>query len=157
MKITREQLQALQEQEKTRTRQSKQAGVFGDMFAKELQTGKEQGAQPLEALAAQAAGTVLPPLVNAAAGPDVSTEEQEAATRVNDMCDTLEQYAGQMARDAKADLRAAHGLLENVSGQIAAFKERFGGAANPQVAGILNEIEVIATTERFKFNRGDYL
>lgn len=157
MKITREQqLQALQERDKARARQTGSADAFSALLTKELHT-QQPAAKPVDA-APRPVGTMVVPVAAGSEG-SVSASGQEAAESINAMCATLEQYAGQLENTANADLRTAYGLLESVSGQLREFKERFaeGIQENPGLAEAVNELEVLATTERFKFNRGDYL
>ncbi len=57
------------------------------------------------------------------------------------------------------NLRDAYSLLEGVDAHVATLK---AGAEpvleqNPQLAGLVNELEVLSATEKFKFNRGDYV
>ncbi|MDL2216562.1 hypothetical protein LJB81_02370, partial [Desulfovibrio sp. OttesenSCG-928-M14] len=56
------------------------------------------------------------------------------------------------------DLRQAYGLLQSMGQQVTDFKARFPNAAQeqPELAAMLNEVDVLFTTETFKFNRGDY-
>ena len=72
---------------------------------------------------------------------------------------TIEQYAGQLAQGATPDLKSAYGLLRDLDGQIDGFKSRYptAGQDMPELAAMLNELDVLAATEKFKLNRGDYL
>ena len=55
-------------------------------------------------------------------------------------------------------LRQAYALLQGIDGQVASLKENTAGlrGQNPGLDTLVNNLEVLATTEKFKFNRGDY-
>lgn len=157
MKISTEQLRAIQEQEARRTRQSKAPGDFAGILAEQLQpqTGKAEG--PGLSLPLQDAA--MPPGILEDAAPAAPALFEEAAGELEDMFATLDRYAGQLAAGENADLRGAFGLLQDMNARISSFKERHPDAAveQPELSALLNEIETLAVTETFKFNRGDYL
>jgi hypothetical protein len=161
MKISNEQLRIMQENELRKAQQQgRPSGEFGDIFARQLGQGQAQSA-------------VLPtgvPLVSAQAALQLSGVEpaaairgtlssNEAATRMDGMFTSFERYAEQIAQGETGSLREAYNLLQDVGGQIAGFKAEFPNAGTdmPELAALLNELDVLMTTETFKFNRGDYL
>lgn len=161
MKITTEQLRALQENEARRTQQPQAAGDFSDLLTRQL--GSDSSAPALDAAGLDrplAPPAVLSPnLVQLSADAEATALSEEAGTRMESMFDTLENYAGEMARNDGADMRSAYATLQQMSSQIAEFKDRFPNAATeqPEMSSMLNELDVLTTTEIFKFNRGDYL
>ncbi|MDR0339504.1 MAG: hypothetical protein LBH65_04430 [Desulfovibrio sp.] len=160
MKISNEQIRALQEQDLLRAKTDKAGGDFSELFTRQL---GESGA----GAASAPSGLSAPALLNAPMPRNGLLEDsatplpslfEEAAGQMEGMFATLERYAGQIA-GVGDDLREAFSSLEDMSAQIADFKERYPGMGTeqPALAAMLNEIDVLATTERFKFNRGDYL
>ncbi len=59
--------------------------------------------------------------------------------------------------NTESSLRDAWGLLEGIDARVAQIRDNPARGLNPDLDGILNELEIMATTEKFKFNRGDYL
>lgn len=59
----------------------------------------------------------------------------------------------------QGSLKQAYELLQGIDGQVAALKDSTT-TLRGQSSGfdsLLNELEVLTTTEKIKFNRGDYL
>ena len=159
MKINNEQLRIMQENELRKTQQSgKPKGEFGDIFARQL--------GPVPSAASSAGATLLSvqPMaqlqgVEQAAANQGILSSNEAATRMDGMFTSFERYAEQIAQGQTGSLREAYNLLQDVSGQIAGFKATFPDAGKnmPELAALLNELDVLTTAETFKFNRGDYV
>lgn len=162
MKISNEQLRALQDAEARRVKTGKPSEEFGALFTRQLDAEQPQGAAALENGAALAPGLRPMPvsgLAEDSAQASTLTAAQEAAGKMESMFDTFESYAGELALNDKTNLRGAYALLENMNSQIAEFKTRFpnAGSEQPEVASMLNELDVLVTAETFKFNRGDYI
>lgn len=161
MKITNEQLRALQESEARRAKSSNMPGEFNDILIRQLEK-EEPGAQAVQAGAlATTQGIASFSLAEAAEVTPASATpgSREASQHMDGMVSTFERYANELAQDGGADLREAYALLESMNAQIAEFKERFPDADRnmPELGSMLNELDVLAATETFKFNRGDYL
>lgn len=160
MKISNEKLRAIQEQEAQRARTQKSSDDFTDILSRQLDAGQAMSADGVSQSPVSAQGvSVLPMTGMQANGLDSNPADfEEATTRMESMFSTFEQYADTIGREGTGDLREAYSLLESMNSQIAGFKERFpdASAQQPQFASLLNEIDVLATTETFKFNRGDY-
>jgi len=162
MKISNEQIRAIQEKEASRTKRPQELGDFDELLARQLDNGQQQvSATASEPVSASVKGTVSLPFADGVEGSSGSVPffSEEAAALMEGMFNTFERYADQIAGNEKGDLRDAYSLLENMGGQIADFKARFpnAGAEQPELAAMINELDVLATTETFKFNRGDYL
>lgn len=161
MKITSEQLRALQELEAKRTALPKTGGDFSELLTRQLeQNGQSAPVMPEKAPApTQGLATISLSGMAQSAESSAPIHSEEAANQMDGMVTTFERYANQMARNENADLREAYALLESMNGQIAGFKSQFPNAGEemPELAAMLNELDVLATTETFKFNRGDYL
>lgn len=158
MKISNEQLRAVQEQSVQRSKA--QQGDFTDLLARHLDTGSQLPAAAPEGASAPVGGVSMPVggiLEDSAT--TVSPSFEEAATHMEGMFDTFDRYSRQLAGNEPGGLKEAYSLLQNMNGQIAGFKERYPEAASqqPELASMLNELDVLATTETFKFNRGDYV
>lgn len=79
----------------------------------------------------------------------------EQASGALDLWDSYARTLGTSTTDSA--LRDAWGLLQGIDDQIAQLRDNPIRARSSALDSILNELEVLATTERFKFNRGDYI
>lgn len=138
---------------------------FEELLAGELQTG-----QTLPGGAAATAGTsttasALALLIQAQesqAGSENVADTQLAdfvAGRVEGLLDSLDGYAASMAATGSQSLRSMYGMLEAMTGEVDALKSALPslGAEHAGLASMVNELDVLTTAERIKFNRGDYL
>ena len=87
--------------------------------------------------------------------------ESKAMDTLDNLLTRWENYAHQLAAEP-GGLRHANGILEEISTEIGALKANWPQQSPPQpvapgLRGVLDELEVLAVTERIKFNRGDYL
>ena len=84
---------------------------------------------------------------------------QDAFTQASGTLDMWDSYVSTLG-DAgnNGSLRQAYALLQGIDGQVASLKENTAGlrGQNPGLDTLVNNLEVLATTEKFKFNRGDY-
>ncbi|MCH5276624.1 MAG: hypothetical protein J1E80_02190 [Desulfovibrionaceae bacterium] len=73
--------------------------------------------------------------------------------------DGLDSYAAGLGDPSSDGLRRAWSALESLDGTIAGMRQDLGKLSQPnaELESMLNELEVLAATEKFKFNRGDYL
>ena len=162
MKIQTDQLTALRQT----TEQSKGTKDSSDAFAALL--AKETGSTG----AAQASGLVAPPLTGLAGidlsslqavdSTDASGEINEQERAVMENVDTLltkwESYADKLAAGAGSDsLKQAYGVLDDIESGVRQLKEDLPAGANAGLGSLVNELEVMTVTEKFKFNRGDYI
>lgn len=90
-----------------------------------------------------------------------SPEENKAMDDISEILDMVDLYSSALAGldgQGQENLKRAYSILENVSDAAAKLKNSFAGLAdNPVLAGIVNELDVMTATEKFKINRGDYL
>lgn len=159
MKIQNEQLRALQEAEARRAKTLKDGDAFGALLTRQLDSGPVQdAAAPEYALAPGLRSLRLDGLAGNA-DPCAASLKEAAAGDMDDMLGAFERYSRELARDDKADLRRAFSLLEDMSSRMDGFASRFAGLRErqPELAAIFNELDVLVSTETFKFNRGDYL
>ncbi|MDR0826896.1 MAG: hypothetical protein LBN33_03335 [Desulfovibrio sp.] len=176
MKISTEQLRIQQENELKRGARQEKPVAFDAVLNREL--GEADPAQS-GALSETPSGVARPLLPGAEASLGIGAKAL-AGTRLDagietggkdpdslaeevrmfeGMLGSFEDYAEQLALEDRADLRNAFSSLQNVRKQLEDFKTRFAASANEAgaAAELLNEMDVLATTEIIKFNRGDYL
>ena len=113
MKITTEQLRALQEAESRRTRTSKAGGdEFGALLTRQLDAEQPQGAAGPENAAPLASSLRTVPLAGIMEESALSeaTVEEAMVGQMETMFGSVERYAGELARNDRADLRRAYGL-----------------------------------------------
>lgn len=136
---------------------------FGDILAgKVRQSGSDAtGAAGQPPVSTSALGVAAMLQTDAAGGVGESSDSERA---VMENMDTLlsewENYAGELAaEDSEATLRRAYGVLENIESGVKKLKDQWPdlGQDNPALGSLVNELEVMAVTEKIKFNRGDYL
>ncbi|MCK9240704.1 hypothetical protein [Desulfocurvus sp.] len=161
MKIHPDQIRAT-EQEQARARRAAEADAgFGDLLAREVGKTREQdAAQP----AAPPPGAGLSTMVLAAQAAAGVGENTDSGQSVMDSLDTLmnewEEYAARLQEpSASLNLRQANGVLEHIERGVASIKDRYPGLGDeaPGLQAVVDEMEILAVTERIKFNRGDYL
>lgn len=170
MKIQTEQLDALFKQQELRAQ--KPAGAtredFGTTLAQELglaQGGKASATTPLPGAQNAVIGQMLLGDTENTAAPDSDMEAvmQQSLSLASGALDTWESYVGALNQagkpGAQGNLRDAYGFLQGLDSQVAALKQ---GAQpvlgkNPALANIVQELDVMTATEKFKFNRGDYV
>lgn len=72
--------------------------------------------------------------------------------------DGLDKYAAGLRDTSSTGLRDAWNALEALDGTIAGLRQDMGKLSQPdaELESMVNELEVLAATEKFKFNRGDY-
>lgn len=169
MEISTEQLEALlrqQEQQATAARrQADTSDGFEALLAQQLGGGAEL---------ANAAGGLLPPgaaqaglisqmLLNGAEQEQTRDPDaeilQEAFAQASGTLDLWDSYAKTLGSSADGgSLRDAYALLQGIDSQVARIRQNTVGVRgkNPGFDSLLNELEVMTATEKFKLNRGDY-
>ena len=77
--------------------------------------------------------------------------------QVDQLLSKWENYAAGLEKP-EADLRGLYATLQEISRQIKELKENFNlNSQKPELKSILEELEIMTTTEEIKFNRGDYI
>ncbi|WP_461209733.1 hypothetical protein [Desulfocurvus sp. DL9XJH121] len=159
MKIHPDQLQALeQEQAKSKSAQQADKG-FGELLAREVE-GSASGDAARSAALPPLGGTALSGNILAAqaASGEPSESGQEVMERLESLLGDWETYASSLGSAGGASLRQANGALENIESEVASLKETMSGKdADGELKAVLDEVEILAVTERIKFNRGDYI
>lgn len=149
------------------SRTQAKAGAFEAALARELgvaELGGPNGA-PLPPGAAQAGLISSMLMSNVAETSAVEAENadadllQDAFAQASGTLDLWDAYTGALGSSSdKSSLRNAYALLQGIDGQVAALKDSTAAVRgkNSGFDSLLNELEVMTATEKFKFNRGDY-
>ena len=164
MKVRVEQLNALLQQEQVAQKVQPKGEGFEAMLAKELRQpgGGAQGTLPPPpgAQAGVIGQILLEPLEQAESVDPFEDVLQQSFQQASGLLDSLNAYVNALsARGADGNLKVLYPLLEGLEQQVGNLKQ---GAApleekHAGLASLINELEVLATTEKFKFNRGDYI
>lgn len=160
MKIHPDQLKALeQEQAKAKAAQKADKG-FGDLLAKEVgapaQDQKAQGAAPPLGGTALS-GNIL--AAQAAAAGQPSESGREVMERLENLMGDWETYSSHVGSAGGQGLREANDALEAIEHEVAELKTKVSSVKDQggELEAVVNEVEILAVTERIKFNRGDYI
>lgn len=145
--------------QKPQTVQPGQEG-FSDIFARQL-AGTSQAAD--QAAIASVPGLSTASLASLVAVQKASKTAETASTEsavMNSMDNLLTQwetYAGQLSGSA-GGLKNADGVLSRITDGVKKLKEDNPtlSATHPGLSSMVDQLEVMAVTERIKFNRGDY-
>ena len=169
MEIGTEQMDALlrlQEQQATertaKNQRTQQGGLdFGAMLTDALGTGA-QGTGGVMPLGGGQAAMISQMLLGSteesqATDPD-NAVLMEAFSQASGTLELWDKYANTLGKAGDSSLREAYSLLEGIDSQVAQLRESTAGmrGQNAGLDSLLNELSVMAATEKFKFNRGDY-
>lgn len=162
MKINTEQVRPLENEQDSRARRAEGGEGFGDLLSRELDA--REGA-PVQAPGLRPPPAPLLPHQVAAAGETAATDErtiagQDVMDKLENILGEWENYAAHLAEPGAGDgLRKASGALDHIESDVAGLKSRWPGLGkdHPALQSVVNELEIMAVTERIKFNRGDYL
>ena len=165
MKISNEQRIAFEQSEARQKTQGAAEG-FDALLAETLAQGQAQGVSPLAPKSLSSLLGMVPGGMEAARELDpaklaeiAGLSMQEAAVAIDSLFSDMEKYAGELGNAGKGNLKNAYALLEQIGSRVAEARGAFPDMENqsPELAAMLNELDVLATVERFKMNRGDYL
>jgi hypothetical protein len=168
MKINPDHLSALrpnaERDDRNTGRTGKTGQSFEDMLSRAAEKARSVSHEQASRTSDQLSGTSSPMNLRATQmlfPPATSTEpETKAMSAIDNLLSQWENYAHQLA-SAPQGLRGAHDLLSRISTEIGELKDNWpqGGVAAPEAGlrSMLDELEVLAVTERIKFDRGDYI
>ncbi len=97
---------------------------------------------------------------NLAASSATSPAAEQAFEQASQALNMWDSYAQKLRTpNNDGNLRDAYALLEGIESQVSSLKanNKQSLEQNPDLAGLVNELEIMSTTEKFKFNRGDYI
>ena len=154
MKIRPDQIEGVQPEQTQRKNKAKTQGpAFGDFLNQEVAKGTAPAA---------AQGIAPPPIVNPLIGTQATAPVQRidadntAVTgQVESILDKWDNYAAALA-GPESGLKSAYGTLDEIAADVDALKNGQTDLA-PGLKSIVDELDAMTTTERFKFNRGDYV
>ncbi len=89
-----------------------------------------------------------------------TTSTQSVIDQASGALDMWESYANTLQTPGgEGNLRQAYSLLEGIESQVSSLKNSSKETLeqNPELASLVNELEVMSVTEKIKFNRGDYI
>ncbi len=164
MKITNDELDALRQQELTRSNTSSEAGNFQEVLAQEI--GGDSTSASVEGLGAPPPGAKtlgigsMLQVENLSETQETMPTEREVMDNIDSLLSKWENYAQTLqTQDQDEGLRQAYGVLENIEQDIEGLKETVPNLAqeNSDLQNMVDELEIMAVTEKIKFNRGDYI
>ncbi|HJB65761.1 MAG TPA: hypothetical protein H9768_05680 [Candidatus Mailhella merdavium] len=146
--------------------QSVPAGDFGALLARQMEKGASSGPSP-ESLRALGDPLRLANLDVMTLG-DFDDAEKNSADEslvqaltgdLNSTLDSIDRYAAMLSGKSADALKSAYGELDALDSSLAELRRNLGKLtrSEPELEGMVNELEVLAAAERIKFDRGDYL
>lgn len=167
MKVTNDQLEALlrqQGQTSGTTRAQTAQGGFEAALTEQmgLDSAVASSAFPTSAGQASQASMISQMLLGAAQTESAGIDEdviQNAFSQASGTLDMWDSYVNALGSSGQdGSLREAYSLLQGIDGQVAALKNSTESVRgqNAGLDSLVNELDVMTTTEKIKFNRGDY-
>lgn len=153
MKVTLDQLAALQHQQKNAARTTPDQG-FAQALAQELESGTPAqsitGATPVVPAVRLDQAMQTTQLLN--------PTEQTVMDKMDALLSQWENYS-QIIGTKDGSLREGYTLLADIKQNIQSVKEDLAhkSSQGSRLANMVEELDILTTTEEFKFNRGDYL
>ena len=102
------------------------------------------------------AGLVSSLLMNGNTGGTASVDQ--VCTQASGALDMWDDYITRLGDSSEGSLRGAYAVLEGLDEQVSALRRdtQSMNGQHPELDSLVNELAVMTTTEKFKFNRGDY-
>lgn len=151
MKIQNEQLTALQRQQEAKQKSSiKDTNLFANLLNEKLEEYPKTET---------ANGQIQIPLVNQLTPAGMLLQpnaEVQLMNRLDNLLNQWENYAGQLDSPQKS-LRDIYSSFQTLASDLKQTKANVSPETHTILRDVLNEIEVLAETEKIKINRGDYL
>jgi hypothetical protein len=160
MKIQTDQLTALRQTTDSSSESKKVSDGFASLLAKEVGT---QAAQDSGLTAPVLSGLNALDLsdaqnVDTAATSEATDAEASTMDSMNSLLDQWDDYTTQLASSSEADsLKKAYGVLNNIANGVQQLKNNLPAGSSSTLGSMINEMDVLTTTEQIKFNRGDYI
>lgn len=160
MKINPEKIQGLQNEQSQKQRVNQKDDTFGKLLSGELEkSGKpaQSASLPKSPVSGLLPGQIL--------AMQESTQVGAAGARGSQLMDQLDGVMNNWDKytvDLKSEntsLREADGTLKEIENDLASLREKWPNLSteSPEMGSIVDEVEILAATERFKMNRGDYM
>lgn len=164
MKIHPDQLEGVRPDSASQTNRVKPPSTaFGDLLNQEVaksDTETTKTSAPLPPPGGLGTLSALMGVGNVEAVAPAANAEKAIMEKVENLLDKWDQYAQNLQGGSGAvNLKEAYGVLEDIDGTVQQIKGENPNLAqqSPALQGVVSELEVMAVTERIKFNRGDYL
>jgi hypothetical protein len=157
MKISTEQLQLLAREQAKKGLGKNEGAGFNDLLAKEMKGDSAAAASTAKQTAVPHAGILgLNPLF-ATQQVNPSIDQQEIMNTMDGVLNQLDQYAKKLG-SSDVNLRNVYQELQGIGQQMDRLRETMQsqGTSSPELDALYTEMDILATTETFKFNRGDY-
>ncbi|MCR5813367.1 MAG: hypothetical protein K6G15_02575 [Desulfovibrio sp.] len=158
-------IQAQQQSARTQHSASTTSAPFEAVFSQALHA-QQQTAAPMGGLMPQGAGQaemisqmLLNPIEPSQQIDATSDLLQSAFDNASGTLDLWDNYAKTLGSASEgSSLRNAYSILEKIDDQVSQLKSQTAelGNQNGGLNALINELEIMTTTERIKFNRGDY-
>lgn len=162
MEINTQQMEALlhlQEQQAQLPRKNvPQADGFGALLASQLDNQAVSGQNIMDP--ALTGLTLVNQIMVTESHDNVDADRavmQAAMEQATGALDLWDNYTLALGSPGTNSLRDAYSLLEGIDGQIAQLRSSPAMGKSAVFDGLVNELEILAATEKIKFNRGDYL
>lgn len=164
MKIHPDQLEGVRPDSAPQTNRVKPPSTaFGDLLSQEVAKSGTQTAKTSAPLPPPGGLGTLSALLGASTVESVAPvpqAEKAIMEKVENLLDKWDQYAQNLQGGSGAvNLKKAYGVLEDIDGTVQQIKADNPDLAqkHPALQGMVSELEVMAVTERYKFNRpGNY-
>jgi hypothetical protein len=174
MKIHPDQLEGVRADQTSQTNRTRPTSTaFGDFLSQEVDKSNTDTAKPVATLpppgglgTLSTLGALLGTQTEEVQSVEATAQTPQAETAimntVGNLLDKWDQYAqnlqGATGTPNQANLKQAYGVLNDIDGTVKKLKGDNPDLAStsPALSGMVSEIEVMAVTERIKFNRGDY-
>lgn len=148
------------------SRKTVQGKGFGDILSQEL--GQSGGAENSAGLNASDTSLLTSKGLMAMMGVEISassgtatgvsgTGKGEIAQQMTSLLDSMELYGQSLKHEG--GLKNAWQMLNSMDAMLANTRSNLDNMPAPDegLSSMLNELEILTTTEKFKFSRGDYL
>lgn len=169
MKVTNDQLEALLRQQSqsssTSRTQTAQGGGFEAALTEQLglENAVATSAFPTSATGQTSQASMISQmLLGTTQTESTDIEEdviQSAFSQASGTLDMWDSYVNALGSSGQGgSLREAYSLLQGIDGQVSALKTNTAAVRgqNTGLDSLVNELDVMTATEKFKFNRGDY-
>ena len=169
MKVTNDQLEALLRQQSqssgTSRTQTAQGGGFEAALTEQLglENAVATSAFPTSATGQTSQASMISQMLLGTTQTEATDIEEEviqsAFSQASGTLDMWDSYVNALGSSGQGgSLREAYSLLQGIDGQVAALKTNTAAVRgqNTGLDSLVNELDVMTATEKFKFNRGDY-
>lgn len=169
MKVTNDQLEALLRQQSqsssTSRTQTAQGGGFEAALTEQLglENAVATSAFPTSATGQTSQASMISQMLLGTTQTEATDIEedviQSAFSQASGTLDMWDSYVNALGSSGQGgSLREAYSLLQGIDGQVAALKTNTAAVRgqNTGLDSLVNELDVMTATEKFKFNRGDY-